>query len=77
MLPLIALKAGRGIGMRYRERLGTLKSKILESVYSIRDIQIFGAGPRKMQEVAEAAGMPEAQMEAIEAEAEAATCASL
>lgn len=54
VLPLIALKAGRGIGMRYRERLGTLKSKILESVYSIRDIQIFGAGPRKMQEVAEA-----------------------
>ena len=31
VLPLIALKAGRGIGMPYRERLGTLKSKILES----------------------------------------------
>ncbi len=54
VLPLIALKAGRGIGMRYRERLGTLKSKILESVYSIRDIQIFGAGPRRMAEVEEA-----------------------
>ena len=34
VLPLVALKAGRGIGMRYRERLGDLKSKILESVYS-------------------------------------------
>ena len=37
VLPLVALKAGRGIGMRYREQLGNLKSKILESVYSIRD----------------------------------------
>ena len=54
VLPLAALKAGRGIGMRYRERLGELKSKILESVYSIRDIQIFGAGERRMEEVAEA-----------------------
>ena len=41
VLPFSALKAGRGIGMRYRERLGILKSKILESVYSIRDIQNF------------------------------------
>lgn len=54
VLPLIALKAGRGIGMRYREQLGVLKSKILESVYSIRDIQIFGAGSRRMKEVDEA-----------------------
>ena len=50
VLPFSALKAGRGIGMRYRERLGILKSKILESVYSIRDIQIFGAGERKAEE---------------------------
>ena len=54
VLPFAALKAGRGIGMRYREQLGLLKSKILESVYSIRDIQIFGAGERRRQEVAEA-----------------------
>ena len=47
-------EAGRGIGMRYRERLGVLKSKILESVYSIRDIQIFGAGERRLEEVPEA-----------------------
>ena len=51
VLPLGALVAGRGIGMRYREELGDLKSKILESVYSIRDIQIFGAGNRKMEDV--------------------------
>ena len=54
VLPLVALKAGRGIGMRYREQLGNLKSKILESVYSIRDIQIFGAGQRRMQVVEQA-----------------------
>ena len=51
LLPLAALKAGRGIGMKYRECLGSLKSRILESVYSIRDIQIFGAGERRLQEV--------------------------
>ena len=56
LLPLAALKAGRGIGMRYREQLGDLKSKILESVYSIRDIQIFGAGQRRMQVVEQANG---------------------
>lgn len=56
VLPLVALKAGRGIGMRYREQLGDLKSKILESVYSIRDIQIFGAGQRRMQVVEQANG---------------------
>lgn len=54
VLPLGALVAGRGIGMRYREELGDLKSKILESVYSIRDIQIFGAGKRKMEDVMKA-----------------------
>ena len=54
ILPLGALIAGRGIGMRYREQLGDLKSKILESVYSIRDIQIFGAGNRKMNDVMQA-----------------------
>ena len=58
VLPFSALKAGRGIGMRYRERLGILKSKILESVYSIRDIQIFGAGERKAEDSAIFLGVP-------------------
>lgn len=40
--------------MSYREWLGVLKSKILESAYGIRDIQIFGAGLRRMEEVSEA-----------------------
>ena len=44
VLPLIALKAGRGFGMRFRMRLGELKADILESVYGIKDIQIFSAG---------------------------------
>ena len=54
VLPLGALIAGRGIGMRYREQLGDLKSRILENVYRIRDIQIFGAGNRKMEDVMQA-----------------------
>lgn len=51
LLPLFALKAGRQVGMRYRKELGTLKSKILESVYSICDLQIFGASKERLKEV--------------------------
>lgn len=51
IIPLIALLAGKGIGMRYRTALGELKSEILESVYGIRDLQIFGAGERRKEEV--------------------------
>lgn len=51
VLPLIALKAGRSIGMRYRERLGELKALILESVYGIRDVQIFSAGEKQREKV--------------------------
>lgn len=54
ILPLIALKAGRGIGMGYRERLGELKALILESVYGIRDIQIFRAGEKRRAKVQKA-----------------------
>lgn len=53
LLPLIALKAGRSVGMRYRKELGILKSKILESVYSICDLQIFGASAQRLKEVME------------------------
>ena len=56
VLPLVALKAGRGIGHALPGTAGDLKSKILESVYSIRDIQIFGAGQRRMQVVEQANG---------------------
>ena len=44
VFPLAAVKAGRGMGMRYRARLGEMKSLVLESVYGLRDIQIFGFG---------------------------------
>ena len=53
IFPLSAVKAGRGIGMRYRTRLGEMKSLVLESVYGLRDIQIFGFGPRRLEQVLE------------------------
>ena len=53
LFPLIAVKAGRSIGARYREKLGKLKSLVLESIYGLRDIQIFGFGQRRLEMVAE------------------------
>ena len=50
VFPLAAIRAGRGVGMSYRARLGELKSLVLESVYGLRDLQIFGFGPRKLEE---------------------------
>ena len=51
VFPLIAVKAGRGVGLRYRARLGELKSLVLESVYGLKDIQIFGFGPVRLAQV--------------------------
>ena len=51
VFPLIAVKAGRGVGLRYRARLGELKSLVLESVYGLKDIQIFGFGGEKLRQV--------------------------
>ncbi|MDO4414725.1 MAG: thiol reductant ABC exporter subunit CydC [Erysipelotrichaceae bacterium] len=51
VIPLCGLKAGRTVGMRYRKSLGSLKSLVLESVYGIRDIQIYGAGKEKTEEI--------------------------
>ena len=53
VLPLAAIRAGRPVGLRYRDRLGELKSLVLESVYGIKDIQIFGHGPQRLQKVLE------------------------
>ena len=50
-MPLIAIKAGRPIGMRYRERLGEIKSMVLESVYGIKDIQIFGVADDRLARI--------------------------
>ena len=52
-LPLLAIKTGRRLGMNYRERVGQMKSFVVESVSSLKDIQIFGFGARRM-ELAEA-----------------------
>lgn len=53
VFPLIAIRAGRSVGMRYRTRLGEMKSLVLESVYGLKDIQIFGHGHRRLQMVRE------------------------
>lgn len=51
IFPLLAMKLGRKIGIHYREHLGKMKSIVLESVYGLKDIQIFGYGKRRMKEV--------------------------
>ena len=53
IIPLIALKAGKNIGMNYRKSLGELKSIILESVYGIKDIQIYNNGDKRLEEILE------------------------
>lgn len=53
VVPLVAIKAGRGLGIRYRTRIGDMKSLILESVYGLRDIQIFGVGERRIARLEE------------------------
>lgn len=51
VIPLIALKVGEPLGMEYRKSLGELKSLILESVYGIRDIQIFTNNEERLNKV--------------------------
>ncbi len=51
IFPLIAVKIGRPIGEKYRVRLGKMKSIVLESIYGLKDIQIFGYGDRKLEDV--------------------------
>ena len=48
VLPLLAMKAGRNIGIAYRMRIGDMKSFVLESVYGLRDIQIFRLGNKRL-----------------------------
>lgn len=49
ILPLAALKLGRNIGMKYRESLGSLKAYVLESIYGMKDIQIYGHGKKRTE----------------------------
>lgn len=51
ILPYISLKAGINVGRQYRRDVGKLKSHVLESVYGMRDIQIFGIGNERKKEV--------------------------
>lgn len=51
VIPLLAMKSGRDLGISYRKEIGTLKSLVLESVYGLKDIQIFGAGEKRMEAV--------------------------
>ena len=51
VIPLIALKTGNNIGMNYRKSLGELKSLVLESVYGIRDIQIYNNGEKRLEKI--------------------------
>ena len=51
VIPLIALKVGNNIGMNYRKSLGELKSLVLESVYGIRDIQIYNDGEKRLEKI--------------------------
>jgi ATP-binding cassette subfamily C protein len=47
-LPLLAINTGRSLGQDYRRKIGDLKSFVVESVGSLREIQIFNYGERRM-----------------------------
>lgn len=51
LLPYLALRLGRNIGRKYRSQVGGLKASVIESVYGVRDIQIFGIGQERKQDV--------------------------
>lgn len=53
VIPLLAMKTGRSLGESYRGKIGELKNYILESVYGLKDIQIFGVGEKRMAAVEE------------------------
>ncbi len=51
IIPLAGMKAGRNIGATYRKKLGSLKSFILESVFGLKDVQIYGQGKIRCDKV--------------------------
>lgn len=51
IFPLVSVRIGRPIGLRYRTALGKLKSLVLESVYGLRDIQIYDFGEERFEQV--------------------------
>ncbi|MDR0642580.1 MAG: ABC transporter ATP-binding protein/permease [Treponema sp.] len=48
VLPLVAINTGRSLGQDYRRKIGDLKSFVVESVSSLREIQIFNYGEKRM-----------------------------
>ncbi|MCR4804627.1 MAG: ABC transporter ATP-binding protein/permease [Clostridia bacterium] len=54
LLPVVSMKLGRGVGMRYRQALAQVKALVLESVYGIRDIEIFGCANERLAMVEDA-----------------------
>ena len=44
IIPILAIKLGRNIGIGYRQKLGELKIFLLDSVYGLSEIQIFDYG---------------------------------
>jgi ATP-binding cassette subfamily C protein len=53
VLPLLAIKTGRSLGRDYRVRIGDMKSFIVESVASLKEIQIFNFGETRLAEALE------------------------
>ncbi len=51
VFPLAAVRAGRKTGADFRKELGKLKSIVLESIYGIKDIQIFGYGSKALEKM--------------------------
>lgn len=51
IIPILAIKLGRNIGIGYRQKLGELKIFLLDSVYGLSEIQIFDYGKRRNEEL--------------------------
>ena len=51
IIPILAIKLGRNIGIGYRQKLGELKIFLLDSVYGLSGIQIFDYGKRRNEEL--------------------------
>jgi ATP-binding cassette subfamily C protein len=48
VLPMTAIKTGRSLGQDYRVRIGDMKSFVVESVASLKEIQIFNFGADRL-----------------------------
>lgn len=51
VFPLVSVKLGRNVGVDYRVHLGKLKSQVLESIYGLKDIQVFDFGQKRLDMV--------------------------